>query len=97
MMGPVGAPIYAVTSGSVTQRTGGLAGKAVWLRGNDGNLYFYAHLSGYGAGGSVSQGSVVGYNGASGNASGGAPHLHFEIKLGGVRSVNPYPTVRRIC
>ena len=97
MMGPMGAPAYAVTSGSVSFSSGGLAGKAAWLRGSDGNLYFYAHLSGFGDGGSVSQGTVIGYNGNTGNASGGAPHVHFEIKLGGSMSVNPYPTVRRIC
>lgn len=97
MMGPYGAPLYAVTSGSVSFSSGGLAGKAAWLRGSDGNLYFYAHLSAFGDGGAVSQGAVIGYNGNSGNASGGSPHLHFEIKLGGSLSVNPYPTVRRIC
>ncbi len=97
MMGAHGAPLYAVTGGTVTQRSGGLGGLMAFLRGNDGNLYFYAHLSSFGASGSVSQGAVIGYNGSSGNASAGAPHLHFEIKLGGVRSVNPYPTTARIC
>lgn len=97
MMGPYGAPVYAVTSGSVSFSSGGLAGRSAWLRGSDGNLYFYAHLSSFGAGGSVSQGTVIGYNGSTGNASGGAPHVHFEIKMGGSLSVNPYPTVRRIC
>lgn len=97
MMGPNGAPVYAVTSGTVSFSSGGLAGKAAWLRGSDGNLYFYAHLSSFGAGGSVERGTVIGYNGNTGNASGGAPHVHFEIKMGGSLSVNPYPTVRRIC
>ncbi|MBI2167965.1 MAG: peptidoglycan DD-metalloendopeptidase family protein [Actinobacteria bacterium] len=97
MMNVRGAPLYAVTSGTVTFGNGGLAGKSAYLHGSDGNLYFYAHLSEFGNGGSVSQGALIGYNGATGNASGGAPHLHFEIKMGGSLTVNPYPTVRRIC
>lgn len=98
MMAPFGAPLYAVTSGSIGYRAGGLAGKAAWLHGSDGNLYFYAHLQDY-VGGSrqVSQGELIGTNGNTGNASGGSPHLHFEIKIGGSTTVNPYPTVARIC
>lgn len=97
MMGSHGAPLYAVTSGTVSQRSGGLGGLSVFLRGDDGNLYYYAHMSGFGASGRVDAGTVVGYNGSSGNASASAPHLHWEIKLGGTTSVNPYPTARSIC
>lgn len=84
MMAPHGEPIYAVVSGSVRIRNGGLGGRTIWLTGG-GNCYCYAHLSDFavGNGQSMSQGDLMGYNGATGNASGGSSHLHFEIHPAG--------------
>lgn len=50
-------------------------------RSNDTYFAFYAHLTSAVVlpGSIVRAGQLVGYTGRTGNASGGAPHLHFEI------------------
>jgi murein DD-endopeptidase MepM/ murein hydrolase activator NlpD len=98
LMSPRGAPNVAVVSGAVTMRSGGTSGNGVTLRGDNGNEYRYYHLSAYEGGArTVAQGDVIGYTGNTGDASGGAPHTHFEIHPGGGGPVNPYPIVRPIC
>lgn len=94
MLAPTGIPIFAVVSGYVTFKQNRLGGNAVSLAGDNGNRYYYAHLSRYeGVSRRVEQGEVIGYNGDTGNAT-GVPHLHFEIHPGGGLAVNPTPSVR---
>lgn len=91
-------PIVAVTDGVITSTNPydtGLGGITIHLRGDDGNVYYYAHLAsikeGIRAGVRVEAGQVIGYAGNTGNASGGAVHLHFEIRPNGGAAINPYP------
>jgi murein DD-endopeptidase MepM/ murein hydrolase activator NlpD len=94
-------PIVAIYSGTIDRLTNGnLSGLAIWLRANNGDLFFYAHLESFADvsdGQSVSEGQVIGYNGSSGNAPDFLPHLHFEWHPGGGAAVNPYSLVRGLC
>jgi len=98
ILAPRGTPVVASVSGTVRGHNSRLGGISYYLHGDDGNTYFGTHLQSLsGASGRVSQGTVLGYVGNTGNARGGPTHLHFEIHPGGGRAVNPYPTLRQHC
>ena len=98
ILSPRGTPVVANVSGSVRRHDNALGGISYYLEGVDGNEYYGAHLDSYaGRSGQVPQGTVIGYVGNTGDARGGATHLHFEIHPGGGASVNPYPTLRQYC
>jgi murein DD-endopeptidase MepM/ murein hydrolase activator NlpD len=98
ILSPRGTPVVASVSGSVRGHNSSLGGISYYLNGDDGNTYFGTHLDSLaGVSGRVSQGTVVGYVGNTGNARGGPTHLHFEIHPGGGGPVNPYPTLAQYC
>lgn len=96
IMAPAGTPLLACERGIVTQMGNDvLGGTKLWLKGESGTYYYYAHLSAFAEGMAngtlVEAGDIVGSVGDTGNARGGAPHLHFEIHPDGGMAVNPYP------
>jgi murein DD-endopeptidase MepM/ murein hydrolase activator NlpD len=94
-----GAPVVAVISGTIHTDYSSNGGLSLYLRGVDGDEYFYAHNSRNVAsdGEHVSTGQLIAYVGTSGNARGGPPHVHFERHPGGGRPVDPYPFLVRAC
>jgi peptidoglycan LD-endopeptidase LytH len=99
MMAAAGTPTVAPVSGQVVHRGSSLGGLSWYVYGDNGNMYYGTHLSGYANQGAgwVEAGTVIGYVGSSGNASASAPHLHFEIHPGGGAAVNPYPATYQAC
>lgn len=99
MSGRSGQELQAMQSGKVRLNWHSAGGRQVYVYGDDGIFYYYAHLSGYAGGLSngdrVAKGQVIGYMGATGNAS--VTHLHLGMGPIGGGYVNPYPTVRAAC
>jgi murein DD-endopeptidase MepM/ murein hydrolase activator NlpD len=100
VMAPHGARVFAIVNGVVSRESSSTnGGIQLYLQGDNGIEYFYAHLSGYAvaAGTRVRAGQLVAYNGQTGNARFTAPHVHFEVHPGGGSPVNPYAYLRRVC
>ena len=95
IMAPFGTPLYAAERGIIADMgTDVLGGTKLWVKGQSGTYYYYAHLQSYAEGVTngtvVEAGDVVGFVGDTGNAKGGAPHLHFQVHPNGGEPVNPY-------
>ena len=89
-----GTPIVAPFDGYASASSSVLGGLEVRVQGAPGYVY-NAHLSSYGTLGDVSAGTVIGYVGATGDAT--APHDHFEWHpLDGV-AVDPHPLLSVSC
>lgn len=83
---PTGTPIYSADAGYVAA-TGWMGGYGNYIIINHGNGFetLYAHLSEIRviAGQGVQRGGLIGLVGSTGRSTG--PHLHFEIRQGGVK------------
>lgn len=96
IMAASGTPLLACERGVIVKvGTDRLGGTKLWLVGESGTRYYYAHLSAFAKGVvdgvAVPAGQVIGYVGTTGNASGGPAHLHFEVHPPGLDAVNPFP------
>lgn len=95
MLAQIGVPLRAIEDSTFERTTnGGLGGLSVYLRGDSGARYFYAHLDSaieFDEGQRIYAGEIIGTNGDTGNAR-GAPHLHLQIAPDGETGwENPYP------
>ncbi len=96
---PYGTPLRAPVDGTVTSGNGSLGGLYVKVHMDDGTYFYMAHMSGlvdgFTNGMAVKTGDIVGYIGDSGNAKGGAPHVHFSVYPQGGDPVDPKPILDR--
>lgn len=101
IMASRGTPVVACVSGVISKtspQSSGIGGITIWLKGDDGNDYYFAHLNkiagGISKGTRVSKGQVIAFVGSTGNAPESAPHLHFEVHRGGGSATDPYPVLK---
>ena len=100
ILGPYGTELRAIEDGVIERwSNSSLGGLSLYLQGDSGARYFYAHLSALadvGEGDRVHAGQVIGFNGDSGNAR-GTPHLHFQwAPDGGEGWQNPFALLTAI-
>jgi murein DD-endopeptidase MepM/ murein hydrolase activator NlpD len=99
LFAPRGTPLVATERGIITRvGSGRLGGLKLWLKGESGTEWYYAHLDSFANGlvdgKLVEAGDLLGYVGNTGNAVGTPPHLHMQMHPDGGRPVNPYPLLK---
>jgi murein DD-endopeptidase MepM/ murein hydrolase activator NlpD len=99
IMAPRGAPIVTPTEAVVIRvGVGDSAGNYVYTANPGEETFAYMHLdeiADINEGDELEKGELIGYVGNTGNASGGATHLHFEIRYDH-DATDPYPRLTRI-
>ncbi|HZT16250.1 MAG TPA: M23 family metallopeptidase [Gaiellaceae bacterium] len=102
IFGQLGQPLVACADGTIfSVGWNKIGGNRLWLLDEQGNQFYYAHLSAFSTlavdGAHVKAGQVIGFMGNTGDAEGTPVHLHFEIHpvsllyLGYDGAVDPTP------
>lgn len=97
IMAPRGAIVSSPTE-AVVIRTGKGSSSGIYVTtanpgGETMNFYHLDRIAdGVRSGTELKEGDIIGYVGNTGNVSGGAPHLHWEIR-DGRRAEDPFPRV----
>jgi hypothetical protein len=92
LFAPLGTPVVAVADGTLSdvgwEKIGGWR---LWLTNGAGDSFYYAHLAGFTPlalhATHVRAGQVLGFVGNTGDADGGAYHVHFEVHPAATRSL----------
>jgi murein DD-endopeptidase MepM/ murein hydrolase activator NlpD len=85
ILAPKGTPVLAAVDGEILRVSSNeLGGKTIYATDRGHRLvFYYAHLDRYAGrtkvGAYVTQGTVIGYVGNTGNAAKTVPHLHFQV------------------
>jgi murein DD-endopeptidase MepM/ murein hydrolase activator NlpD len=84
IFGQLGQPLVACADGTIfSVGWNKIGGNRLWLLDQQGNQFYYAHLSAFSTlavnGAHVKAGQVIGFMGQTGDAEGTPVHLHFEI------------------
>lgn len=91
---PLGTPIYSVGNGTVLA-AGPAQGFGNWvvIDHHDGTVSIYGHMRYLNVrpGQQVGPGSLIAWVGTEGFSTG--PHLHFEVRVGGMNGPSTDPTV----
>lgn len=95
-----GTPLVAMEAGYVYSMGFHWAGgNGLYIRGNSGDIYYYAHMQkfapGLSTGDRVGVAQLVGYVGNTGVSS--IAHLHLGYQPGGGALVNPYQLLVKLC
>jgi murein DD-endopeptidase MepM/ murein hydrolase activator NlpD len=99
MAAPLGTTVYAVRNGTLWYwSTGDVGGYSLYLMADDGNTYYYTHLTPYPAEWEnstrpVKAGDPIELVNHTGNAK--VDHLHLEVRMGGPNGtrIDPRPTL----
>jgi murein DD-endopeptidase MepM/ murein hydrolase activator NlpD len=103
IMAPLGTHVLAVESGTAWASIDPKGGNVVYLDGDSGLRYYYAHLASWtpllvvtnDPKVKVQAGDALGYVGNTGNAATTATHLHFQMRKGSL-AIDPFDDLQAV-